>query len=140
MLDGFEVFSSGRARPFITLRKIAVSFSRLMVEQLDFSPYIRVLIDEKGKRAAFQVTDAEDELGYRFFVKPKEGRSIQVKISETALASALFNLTDLKPEGNEGFRFYGEFLEEEKAVLFDMTQEPEKNEYPRKRGKAGDEE
>lgn len=145
MLEGFEVFGSGRARPFISLRKTSVTFSRLAVEQLDFSPYIRVLIDKKGKRVAFQVADENDEMAYRFFVKPKEGRSILIRITEKVLADALLNLTNVKLQGNVGYRFYGEFLEEEKAIIVDMTQEPEQNESQaarkgvKEQDRAGDE-
>lgn len=117
-LDSFELVSD-REKPFITLRDRSITFSKSAIEQLNYSPYVHMYIDKKAKKAAFQEAE-NDEDAVPFYKEPKEGRPVFVRISDKKKTRMLLDLAGV--EGSEkGIRFYGEFIEEEKLIGFDLS-------------------
>lgn len=117
-LDSF-VLVSDKESPFITLRERSITFSKSAIEELNYSPYVHMYIDAKGRRVAFQETES-DESAIPFYREPKEGRSVLVRISDKKKTKMLLELAGV--EGSEkGIRFYGECVPEEKLIGFDLT-------------------
>ena len=120
-LEGFEVFQSGRLKPFITLRDGYITFSKTAIECLDYAEYVRMYVDKGNRKVAFQVSSNEEGT-FVFFRKPKEGRSMLVRISEKKAVRELMSLAHIDTCRN-GLRYYGEFIEEQRTIIFDMAAE-----------------
>ena len=117
-LDSFTLVSD-RARPFITLRERSITFSKTAIELLHFSPYVHMYIDQSGHKAAFQEAE-NDEDAIAFYKAPKESRPVLVRISDKNKTKMLLDIAGV--EGSEkGIRFYGEFIEDEKVIGFNLT-------------------
>lgn len=117
-LDSFELVSD-RDRPFITLRDRSITFSKSAIELLDYSPYVHMYIDRKARKVAFQEAENDGD-AIPFFKEPKEGRPVFVRISDKKKTKMMLDLAGV--EGSEkGIRFYGEFIENEKLIGFDLS-------------------
>ena len=117
-LDSFELVSD-RDRPFITLRDRSITFSKSAIELLNYSPYVHMYIDRKARKVAFQETENDGD-AIPFFKEPKEGRPVFVRISDKKKTKMMLDLAGV--EGSEkGIRFYGEFIENEKLIGFDLS-------------------
>ena len=118
-LDSF-ILVSDRDKPFITLRDRSITFSKSAIEKLNYSPYIHMYIDRKAKKVAFQECE-RDEDAIPFYKAPKEGRPVFVRISDKKKTKMMLDLAGV--EGSEkGIRFYGEVIEEEKVIGFDLSE------------------
>lgn len=117
-LDSFELVSD-RDRPFITLRDRSITFSKSAIELLNYSPYVHMYIDRKARKVAFQEAENDGD-AIPFFKEPKEGRPVFVRISDKKKTKMMLDLAGV--EGSEkGIRFYGEFIENEKLIGFDLS-------------------
>lgn len=118
MIDGFELVSSGRSKPFITLRDASITFSKMAIESLDYAEFVHMYIDKKSRRVAFQASE-DDEDSFIFYREPKPGRSMLVRLTTKGVASRVKELAGIESCEN-GLRYYGEYVEEEKLLIFDM--------------------
>lgn len=117
-LDSF-VLVSDRDKPFITLRDRSVTFSKSAIEKLNYSPYVHMYIDKKAKKVAFQEAE-NDEDAIAFYKEPKEGRPVLVRISDKKKTKMMLDIAGV--EGSEkGIRFYGDYIEDEKVIGFDLS-------------------
>ena len=117
-LDSFELVSD-RDRPFITLRDRSITFSKSAIELLNYSPYVHMYIDRKARKVAFQEAENDGD-AIAFFKEPKDGRPVFVRISDKKKTKMMLDLAGV--EGSEkGIRFYGEFIENEKLIGFDLS-------------------
>lgn len=117
-LDSF-VLVSDKDRPFLTLRERSITFSKTAIEKLNYAPYVHMYLDKKGCKAAFQEAENDDD-AIPFYREPKEGRPVLVRISDKKKTKMMLDLAGV--EGSEkGIRFYGEFIEEEKLIGFDLS-------------------
>ncbi len=117
-LDSF-VLVSDKDRPFITLRERSITFSKTAIEKLNYSPYVHMYIDKKAKKVAFQEANNDGD-AIPFYKEPKEGRPVFVRISDKKKTKMMLDLAGV--EGSDkGIRFYGEFIEEEKLIGFDLS-------------------
>lgn len=108
-------------RPFLTLRNLYITFSKLMVEQLEYAEYVHMYIDQKSKQVFFQACEL-DKAAIPFYKKPEEGKQLLVRITGKKNSLRLMELAGIDDCG-KGMRFYGDFLPEDRAVVFDMTSE-----------------
>ena len=116
--DGMVKFSDSE-RPFLTLRETTITFSKLAVELLGYSPYIHMFTDNKRCLAAF-VPCENDSSAIPFYKKPKEGKQLLVRVSGRERIKALMDAAGITDCG-KGLRFYGYFIEEEKTLVIEMT-------------------
>jgi hypothetical protein len=76
-------------------------------------------IDRKARKVAFQEAENDGD-AIAFFKEPKEGRPVFVRISDKKKTKMMLDLAGV--EGSEkGIRFYGEFIENEKLIGFDLS-------------------
>ena len=117
-IDGMKKFSDSE-RPFLTLRETTITFSKLAIELLGFSPYIHMFTDDERKVAAF-VPCENDSSAIPFYKKPKEGKQLLVRVSGKERIKALMDAAGIDDCG-KGMRFYGYYIEDEKTLVIDMT-------------------
>ena len=102
-------------RPFITLRNLYITFSKQAVKMLEMSPYVHMLVDDKKRIAAFQVS-GNDVAAIPFYSEDKAATRIMAK----KYSSILMGLAKVNDCG-KGIRFYGDYLAEDKAIVFDFS-------------------
>ena len=117
-LDAFELVGE-KERPFITVRERSITFSKTAIECLNFTPYVHMFIDRVGKRVAFQES-GDDENAVSFYKDPKQGRPVLVRISDVKKVRMLLELAGTEAT-EKGYRFYGEFVPDEKLIGFDLS-------------------
>ena len=123
-VDGLKMYSDS-GRPFITMRETTVTFSKLAVEMLEYSPYVHMYTDDKQHVAAF-VPCGKDSSAIPFYKEPKEGQQMLIRISGRERIKALMDAAGISNCG-KGLRFYGYFIEEEKTLVIEMIPTAEKS-------------
>lgn len=125
LLDRFELVKveprkKSGIKIFIVLQEGKIEFSSKLVSELGFPPYVKIYIDEKGKRVAFQACEKMGRGSFPFVKKSKNGKTLRTVIARKAPTAKLRSMAGLKP-GDGNFRFYGE--KEEEFILIDLAKE-----------------
>ena len=125
---------------FMTVRKATIDFSKSAIDTIGKPRYVNALIDEEGKRFAIQTFDKanhDHSSAIEFFVPPEPGKQEKVRWASVYTTKMLMELagvedfeaffkdlnTDKDDENkkkNKGIRFYGKYIEDENAIIFDM--------------------
>ena len=119
VLEGFELYQAGSAKPFITLRDGSVTFSKQAVECMEYAEYVHVYLDRGGRRFAVQASE-NDDAAFVFYQKPKDGRSMLVRLSDRRFADQIKELAGIE-RCEKGLRYYGSYAEDEHILIFDMS-------------------
>lgn len=117
-LDSFELVRD-QNELFITVRERTITFSKVAIEALKFTPNIHMYINRERKILAFQQAE-KDENSIPFYHKPKEGCPVLVRISDKKKAKLILNLSE-QETSEKGIRFFGQLIEEENLIYFDLT-------------------
>ena len=86
---------------------------------LDFTPYIHMYIDKKGRKVAFQKSEFDADT-ISFYKKAKTDSHVFVRISDKAKAELLWELIG-KKGSEKGIRIYGDFIKNENLIGFDLS-------------------
>ena len=117
MLESFkpQVLTVGGAS--ISVTSNGVTFSKAAILKLGRPEYVVLLVDEDGKRIAIQRSDDKTDLTTPF-LNPKKA-NVTVRWNNSDLLQQLSDMMewDLSKAGS---RINGEFLADEKAILFDL--------------------
>lgn len=116
--DGIKKYSIKDERPFITLRERSITFSKTAIEQLEYAPYVDLLIGEEKQIAVFQAVEKNED-SLPFYKEPK-GKQLLVRLGNKKICAKLMNIAHIKA-GKEGIRFYGEYLKEDHAIVIDLS-------------------
>ena len=110
-------------RPFITLRDTTITFSKLAVEMLEYSPFIHMYTDADRHISAF-VPCENDPSAIAFYKEPKSGKQMLVRISGKDRIKALMETAGITDCG-KGIRYYGYYIEKEKTLVIEMNNQNE---------------
>ena len=114
-------FKSGNSKPFITLRERFITFSKTAIEQLEYAPLINMFVMEKEQKVYFQVcNDPHDEDALKFY-KERPGKQLLVRVSSKGACNLLIKIARIEKCGENGVRFYGEYLPEDHAIEIDLS-------------------
>lgn len=95
-------------------------FVKSVVEALEFTPYIRYLVDSKGKRFAIQLCKEKDPQAVKFSKAQAEQGAKAVLYQNGDLVTVI---RSLMPEwgDEEKFSVDGVYSKNDKAVIFDLN-------------------
>lgn len=116
-LDSFKPKKLVIGSPYITITNNGVSLNKSAVARLDYAEYVRILLDEDAKELAIQICYDNDS-NKESFVKPEKKDETQYvrwnnkEFVKQLLAWGPENLRET------GFKVPGEYLSDEKALLF----------------------
>jgi hypothetical protein len=116
-LDSFKPKKLVIGSPYITITNNGVSLNKSAVARLDYAEYVRILLDEDAKELAIQICDDNDP-NKESFVKPEKKDETQyVRWNNKEFVKQLLTWG---PENlrEAGFKVPGEYLSDEKALLF----------------------
>ena len=114
----FVIYDDKVTRPFFTMRKLYITFSKQAVEMLEYAEYVHLLIDRENKKIAFQACK-KDKTAIPFYKEPEEGKQMLVRLNGIERVTAIMKVAGITDCG-KGIRFYGDFLPEDKAIVFDL--------------------
>lgn len=78
-----------------------------------------LFVDNAKKIVVFQACE-NDKAAIPFYKKPEEGKQVLVRITGKKNAMRLMEMAGITDCG-KGIRIYGDFLPEDKALLFDLS-------------------
>lgn len=121
-LDNFNVISlQKRGESEMQMNKRYITFTKALLEEMGWPPYVRVLINAKDKVLALQVCKVTDENAYKF-TQPKEKQrkgkycsSIPIRNSVTATMGDSY-------EDDKFYGFKGTYYPEVKAMVFNLNE------------------
>lgn len=116
---GLTLINDSLGKPFITLRDRSITFSKQAIEELQYAEYVHMFISKDDKIVVFQKCD-QDEAAIPFYKEPKDGQQLLVRLTGKKNPARIMELAGIKT-CNNGIRLYGEYLEEDIAILFNLN-------------------
>jgi len=122
MLKNFEVIEIVKqvAPMVLIIEDNKLRQTRGIVEALEFAPYVRYLMDRKGKQLAIQVTNDKDPQKIKFS-RPAAEQGQKATLYQNADMVAV--IRGMMPNWQEGVKYQvnGVYSKTDKAVIFDLT-------------------
>lgn len=117
-LDSFKLYKDNKKNIFLTLRTNTISFSKAVIETLNYAEYVHLLIDRKGMAIAIQACNPDTD-AFRFFIPPEEGKQVLIRWADKKMVNMLCEIGNIViPE--KGVRIQGKYLPDDNAVIFDL--------------------
>lgn len=119
ILDKFTVVDlfETRSDSVVTITGNILRFNKQTTEELDFPPFIQILVNKDEKQFAIRVCK-ENEANAVKFSKPKEEQRGPVKISAPAVVKMIRKMGGW--EANETWNFPGACFLDENVILYDL--------------------
>lgn len=117
MLEGFKIVNLTTGLPTLSITKNGVALNKSAIIKLDYTERVYLMIDESGKRIAVQKCTDNGESSIPFYKKQK---SMTVRWNNSDLEDRIEKMMDWKLK-DVGHKVTGEFLDEEKALVFDLN-------------------
>lgn len=115
---GLTLVNDSLGKPFITLRDRSITFSKQAIEELKYAEYVHMFINKEDKIVVFQKCE-QDDAAIPFYKEPKEGQQLLVRLTGKKNPARIMDIAGIK-SCNNGIRIYGEYLEEDIAIVFDL--------------------
>ena len=131
ILDSFKAFDFSEGVPYVSITKNGLTFNKGVMKKLGYPQFVVLLMDKDTQRIAIQKCSSATDKSIAFYKGDKEddaNKILSVRWNSRDLMStvkAMMNW-DLSVDS---YRAYGEMLEEENAMIFDLSQ-AEKTEKP----------
>lgn len=119
LLEGFSAFDFSEGVPYASFTQNGITFNKSVTLKLGEPEYARFLINPNTKQVAVQACE-ENESNATVFYRPKASGALSVRWNARDLLNTLerimgWNLKD------GGYRVDGVLLQEEKAIVFDLS-------------------
>lgn len=95
-----------------------IKFNKSTVAEMNFPPYVRMLLDSSGKQFAIQVCDEKDENAIKFSKNKLEQR-IGVSVDNPAIRNAIQILMS-EWDSSQRQRIEGVYYPSEKSMIYDL--------------------
>lgn len=108
--------------PFMTITENGISINKSGIDRLEYAEFVKILIDEEGKRVAIQVCDSGDPNRTQFVIQDKKDTTQYVRWNNREFIKQLLSWGPTEEFKSKGFKVPGEYLSEEKAFLFTFSE------------------
>ena len=122
ILDTFKPKKLVVGSPFMTITENGISINKSGIDRLDYAEFVKILIDEKEKRVAIQICDANDPNKVQFVSQDKKGIAQYVRWNNREFVKQLMSWGPTEEFKLKGFKVPGEYLVDEKAFLFTFSE------------------
>ena len=120
LFDGFESISVNTDRPFISLSKYGVTFSKSSVEMLGYPSHVKPMLNREKKQ--FAIIAADGETNASPFVKNEAAKTKGfVRWNQRSLVRNLGQYTNVENILETGIRVNGQYYPEENAIIYNLT-------------------
>lgn len=106
--------------PDLHVTQNGITFTRRLIGDMGYPPYVRALLDKTNRAFALQVCRSDSDCAMHFS-KPKGEQKMALQLHSTAMRHSLRRL--MGDEWQDTHRYYmtGTWYENEKAMIFDMN-------------------
>lgn len=118
VLDLFKPRKLVVGSPYLSVTANGVSLNKSAIDRLEYAEFVKILIDEEGKRLAIQISDSDDQDKVPFVNPDKKKEAQYVRWNNREFTKQLLNWAPNLELKENGFKVPGEYLLEEKAFLF----------------------
>lgn len=118
-LEGFKVYVPTTGDANLTLTKNGLGISKATVSKLNFSKYVRILMDYQGRRMAIVETDESDAAKTEF---ARNGKNTGIRWNSRDLIKTLCQMNGWTLNDGDKYTIPGEYSVEESAMIFDFNQ------------------
>ncbi len=120
ILDKFTVVDliKTRSASVATITGNVLKFNRQTAEELNFTPFVQVLINPKEKQFAIR-TCKEDAPNAVSFSKPEGTQKYQIKISSAAVVDMIRKMANWSSDDN--WNVPGVYFADEEAIVYDLN-------------------
>lgn len=122
ILDTFKPKKLVTGSPFMTITENGVSINKSGIDRLEYAEFVKILIDEDGKRVAIQICDVKDPDKVQFVSQGKKGTAQYVRWNNREFVKQLMNWGPTEELKLRGFKVPGKYLIDEKAFLFTFSE------------------
>lgn len=119
LLDGFKAFDFNEGSPYLSATKNGINFNKSVILKLNKPEYVVFLINKETKQVAVQVCKKETPNAIQFY-KEKASGVLSVRWNGKDLLNTISEMMGWNLE-NHAYRVDGTLLEDENAILFDLT-------------------
>ena len=120
ILEGFTMLRSQSSRPFVTVTKKLVTFSRLAIKDLNNAPFVHVFFNPERKSFAVQTCE-EDIDAIPFARMGASGRQPVARWGDKAVIGPIQQLLDPRFLEAGGVRIIGKSFHDSNIIIFDAT-------------------
>lgn len=121
MLEGFTKICPSRGIPTLAIVKDGLVFNKNVAKYFGERNRVSFLINKEQKKIAIQKVEGRDEQSITFYRRMNGGRFTYRNLVRQVLALSDFDLE------NSYYKIKGTVIEEEKAIVFDITEAVQKN-------------
>lgn len=123
LLKDFKPFNFSEGVPYVSVTNNGMTFNKSVVMKLNYPEHVVLLIDEDSKRIAVQACSKDFPNAVPFHRK-RRSNILSVRWNGRDLLNTIQSLMswDLS---KTGYRIDGTLLQEERAMLFDLTRASE---------------
>lgn len=118
MLEGFKQYNMTIGTASVSITENGIAFSKTTIIKMDKVPYVKLLIDEEGKRIAIQKALENDEGAIGFYNNQK---IVSVRWNNKELLKTVAKMMNWELSGNV-YRVDGDYVAEEEAMIFDLKE------------------
>lgn len=124
ILDSFKTFDFSEGMPYVSITKNGLTFNKGVTKKLGYPQYVVLLIDKETQRIAIQKCSSDADKAFPFYKGDKEeedaNRIFSVRWNSKDLLSTVKTMMDWDL-AIDSYRANGEMLEEENAMIFDLS-------------------
>lgn len=118
MLEGFKQYNMTIGTASVSITENGIAFSKTTIIKMNKVPYVKLLIDEEGKRIAIQKALENDEGAIGFYNNQK---IVSVRWNNKELLKTIAKMMNWELSGNV-YRVDGDYVAEEEAMIFDLKE------------------
>lgn len=123
ILDSFKTFDFSEGMPYVSITKNGLTFNKGVMKKLGYPQYVVLLMDKETQRIAIQKCSSDTDKAIAFYKGDNDedaNKILSVRWNSKDLMSTVKAMMDWDLT-IDSYKAYGEMLEEEDAMIFDLS-------------------
>lgn len=120
VFEGFSAFNFDEGVPYVSVTKNGVSFNKSVIMKLNYPSNVVLLINPESKKIAIKCCDESTPNSVAFYKNKENSNVLCVRWNAKDLLDTIEKMMEWDLESS-GYRAGGILLNEEKAMLFDLS-------------------
>ena len=118
ILDSFKPRKLIAGSPYISITSNGISLNKSAIDRLEYAEFVKILVDEEGRRLAIQVCDSSDPEKTAFVNPDKKNEAQYVRWNNREFIKQLLSWAPNLELKEKGFKVSGTYYQDEKAFIF----------------------
>ena len=123
ILDTFKPFDFSEGVPYVSITKNGLTFNKGVMKKLGYPQFVVLLMDKDTQRIAIQKCTSETDKSIAFYKADKEDDANKILSVRWNSKDLMFTIKTMMgwDLSIDSYRTKGEMVEEEDAMIFDLT-------------------